>query len=115
MRYADVDKPRRWPRPPGCGYRWLRLWREIVTSSSDLLCAEFSKFPPKKSTYLSRAEVGIVGRPSSLHTLRTISDSLSILVSRPFSPSVVLLELFRVAKQASALYLSEDWKFVSEE
>ena len=33
---------------------------------------------------------------------------------RPFSPAVVLLELFRVSGQASALYASEDWEVVRE-
>jgi hypothetical protein len=36
------------------------------------------------------------------------------LVNRPFSPAVVLLELFRVSEQASALYASEDWSLVCE-
>ncbi len=34
--------------------------------------------------------------------------------TRPFSPAVVLLELFRVSEQASALYTSEDWPLVCE-
>jgi hypothetical protein len=36
------------------------------------------------------------------------------LEGSPFSPTVVLLELFRVAEQASALHASEDWSLVRE-
>jgi hypothetical protein len=33
---------------------------------------------------------------------------------RPFSPDVILLELFRAGKQASALYGTEAWEIVRE-
>jgi hypothetical protein len=35
-----------------------------------------------------------------------------VVPSRPFSPAVVLLELFRASEQASKLYSSEEWSLV---
>jgi hypothetical protein len=45
----------RGPPPARFKVHMLRLWRDIVTSSSDLLRFNFPRISPKRSTYLSWA------------------------------------------------------------